>query len=254
MLQQVEGIVVRSTDYGEGNKILVIFSKEQGKISLMARGAKKIKSRHAAVSQLFTHGIFTYYKGNASQMGTLNHGEVMTSHRSLQENLEKTAYGSYLVELVDRLFPDQEGSTYVFYQLCAALNAIDENKDSQIITHIFELIMMKSSGYAPVFDSCVSCGKERAEEENVYFSVSSGGFVCRMCHATVSDAKLMHKKTFKLLHLLHQVDLRKLGSISVSQNTKSELMQWMSAYVDYHTNVVWKSRRFIEQMKKYELS
>lgn len=60
MFQKVEGIVIRTTDYGETNKIVTIYSREFGKISAMARGAKKPKSRLAAISQLMTHGHFLF--------------------------------------------------------------------------------------------------------------------------------------------------------------------------------------------------
>ncbi|MGE0992705.1 DNA repair protein RecO, partial [Bacillus sp. GMa5/2] len=77
MFQKVEGIVIRTTDYGETNKIVTIFSRELGKISAMARGAKKPKSRLASVSQLMTHGHFLIQMG--SGLGTLQQGEIIST-------------------------------------------------------------------------------------------------------------------------------------------------------------------------------
>lgn len=254
MLYEVEGIIVRTMNYGEAGKILVVFSKQQGKISLMARGAKKLKSRHASVSQLFTHGDFTYYKGGSSQMGTLNQGDILHAHRSLHEDLHKAAYAAYLVELVDRLFADQEGSSHVFNQLSAGLTALEEDKDPPIVIHIFELLMLHVSGYAPVLDHCSVCGKEVNITDKVALSIASGGYLCGTCMHAAQEVQFVDAKTFKLMRLMQHVDLRKLGSISVSVPTKQQLGKWLGAYIDYHTNVFWKSRHFIDQMKKFELS
>ncbi|MDQ0876910.1 DNA repair protein RecO [Paenibacillus sp. V4I3] len=66
MLRSVQGIVLRSMDYGEGNKIISLFTPELGKVGVMARGAKKVKSRHAAVTQLFTYGDFVFFTTKGS--------------------------------------------------------------------------------------------------------------------------------------------------------------------------------------------
>ena len=58
MLQKCEGIILRTTDYGETNKIVSLFTRELGKYGVMAKGAKKTKSRLAAITQPFTYGIF----------------------------------------------------------------------------------------------------------------------------------------------------------------------------------------------------
>ena len=85
MFQKVEGIVIRTTDYGETNKIVTIYSREFGKVSAMARGAKKPKSRLAAISQLMTHGHFLIQMG--SGLGTLQQGEIISSMKEIREDI-----------------------------------------------------------------------------------------------------------------------------------------------------------------------
>lgn len=250
MLYEAEGIVVRSMDYGEGNKIIVLLTKEAGKVSVMARGAKKLKSRHSAITQMFTHGIYTYFKGNVSQMGTLNHGEIISSHHAIRENLNKSAYAAYLAELTDRLIGEAEGGGFVFGQLAAAMMAIEEDKDLAMILHIYEMVMLSVAGYAPSFSECVSCGGALTEP---WFSVSGGGALCTRCRSVQPDAMLLAPGVFKVLRAIQRANLRNLGNISVSDQTKQQLKQAMRLYMDYHTGVTWKARHFIEQMEKYEL-
>ncbi len=61
MQYRVQGIVIRSMDYGEGNKIITLFTRELGKMSVVARGAKKVKSRYGSSAQLFTYGDYLFF-------------------------------------------------------------------------------------------------------------------------------------------------------------------------------------------------
>ena len=80
MLQKCEGIVIRTTDYGETNKIVTLYTREWGKIGVMARGAKKPNSRLSAITQLFTYGYFLLQNGRG--LGSMQQGEIITPLRA----------------------------------------------------------------------------------------------------------------------------------------------------------------------------
>jgi DNA repair protein RecO (recombination protein O) len=247
MLYRVEGIVIRSMDYGEGNKIISLYTKQYGKVSVMARGVKKMKSRHSAITQLFTYGEFAYFK--SGQMGTLNDGEIVRSHHRLREDLHMAAYAAYLAELVDRMTEENDGSAYLFEQLNAGLDAMEDGKDAQITAHIFEMKMLSFAGYSPVLAECVSCG---GNAQDPVISVSMGGLLCTACRSRDTAAMVVSEGTLKLLSLFTQMDLRRLGAVNVKPNTKAELKRCMREWMDTHVDVRFKSRGFLDQMEKYD--
>lgn len=249
MLRSLQGIVLRSTDYGEGDKIISLFTPELGKVSLMARGAKKVKSRHAAVTQLFTYGDFVFFKAG-SQMGSLSNGEIIEAHHALREDLHKSAYAAYLAEMTDRMLGDEEGSAFLFEQLKAGLAAIEADKDMQIVVHLYEMKMFELAGYLPVTNCCVSCG---AESELYFFSPMLGGCLCSRCRFKDTTAIAIGEGALKLLKLFPRMDMRRLGAVQVKEETKTQLKQCMRAYMDTHVGIKWKSRSFIEQMENYEI-
>lgn len=110
MLYRVEGIVIRSMDYGEGNKIITLCTESGGKVGVLVRGAKKPKSRHAALVQPFTYGQYVYFRNTG--LGTLNAGEIVESYHELREDLVKASYASYACELLDRVLQDEETGTF----------------------------------------------------------------------------------------------------------------------------------------------
>ncbi|CAM3436284.1 DNA repair protein RecO [Marinicrinis lubricantis] len=245
MLQRAEGVVIKSFDYGEGNKIVKLLT-ETGKVTVMAKGAKKVKSRHSAVVQMFTHADFVFYK--SGDMGTLNHGETIQSFHALRTDLYKSAYAAYLAEITDRLMEEQEGSSAIFHQLIAGFEALEADKDPVIVMQTYELKMLHLAGYAPIFDTCVSCG---AKERLSYFSPGMGGALCTDCQTQDTYRMPVDDKARKLLYMLQRLDLKRLGETNVSDGTKQQTQQLLRRFMDTHIHIKWKARSFLDQMKEY---
>jgi DNA repair protein RecO (recombination protein O) len=242
MLYKVEGIVLRSMDYGESNRIIAIYTRHNGKISVMVRGAKKMNSKLASVTQ------FVIYK--TSSMGTLNQGEPYDSHRKLREDLHMSAYSAYVVELIDRIVPESESNEIMFEQLKASLEAIETGKEAAIVLHIMEMKMLAVAGYLPQLDACVSCGSDQGE---MSISIAQGGVLCSNCRRNDNYALHPAAAVLKLLRLFQRLDLRRLGDIEVKPNTKAQLKQIMRAFMDTYIDARLKSRSFLDQMDKYQM-
>ncbi|MGO4541148.1 DNA repair protein RecO [Paenibacillus sp. 2TAB19] len=245
MLYRVEGIVIRSMDYGEGNKIVTLLTNTNGKAGVLIRGAKKVKSKHGSLAQPFTYGEFVYFR--TSGLGTLNHGEIIESHHLLREQLDKTAYAAYVVELTDRALQDDEVGNYHFEQLKACLSALEEGKDLQIVSHLYEMRMLDSAGYAPEFDQCVHCGNVVGPFR---LSPYAGGVLCSRCTGKDPFAMPLSEGAYKLLKLFRRLDMRRLGQIQVRPETKAELKLCMRKLMDTHMSLQLKSRSFLDQLDK----
>lgn len=249
MLFKAEGIVIRSKDYGEGNKIVTIFSSDVGKISVMARGAKKTKSRLSSISQLFTYGQYLFYKGtSANSMGSLSQGEIIESFRNLRSDLTKTAYAAYFAELMDRIIEDGERNPYLFNLLLTTYRYLDEDKDAEILARLYELKILVAGGYRPQLDQCTHCA---VQEGTFGFSVKEGGFLCQDCQHLDPNCIALKTNTIKLLRVLYYFEINRLGNINVKSETKEELRHALWMFMDHHTPLRLKSRSFLEQMHKF---
>lgn len=246
MLYRVEGIVIRSTDYGEGNKIITLLTPSYGKQGVVVRGAKKAKSRYGALAQLFTYGEFSFYKSGS--LGTLNSGEIIEPFRELREGLEGPAYAAYAAELTDRAVGDDEAAAYLFHQLKACQTALAEGKDPQVVLRVYEMKVVGASGYAPVLDECVSCGRT---DEPFRFSPAAGGALCRACGHRDPAALELQEAVWKLLRLFAALDLRRLGNVTVKESSKKQLQLALRRWMDTHMALNLKSRNFLDQWEKY---
>lgn len=243
MLQKCEGIVIRRTDYGENNKIVTLYTREFGKIGVMARGAHKPSSRLSAVTQLFYYGYFLFMPSKG--LGGLQQGEMIDSMRSIREDIFATAYASYVVELLDKSVDDRTANPYLFELLHQTLHYIDEGYDPEVLKFIFEMKMLQVNGLNPVLDQCAVCGTSEGEFS---FSIKEGGFICQKCVPRDRYHLKISQTSVKLLRLFYYFDLSRLGTISIKPETKKELQKVIDAYYDEYSGLHLKSKKFLKQM------
>lgn len=243
MLQKCEGIVIRTNHYGESNKVVTLYTREWGKIGVMAAGAKKPNSRLAAVTQPFTYGQFLVKK--SSGLGSLQQGDIISSMRGIKEDIFLTAYASYIIDLTDKCTDEKKPNPYLFELLYQTINNMNEGLDPEILVNIYEMKMLNSLGMYPVLDQCTICKNTEGEFS---FSIREGGFICHRClekdpyHYKISQA------TVKLLRLFYYLDISRLGNISVKDATKKEIKKIITAYYDEYSGLHLKTKKFLNQM------
>ncbi|MCA1009714.1 DNA repair protein RecO [Halobacillus halophilus] len=243
MLEKVEGIVIRTRDYGETHKIVTFFTREKGKIGVMARGAKKPKSRTASVTQPFIHGMYLIQIG--SGLGSLSQGEMITSLRSIREDIVKTAYASYLAELVDKLIDEKQPDPFMYEQFLQTLLWMNEGKDAAVLSMIYELKLFKKAGFSPVVDYCINCG---SQEGPYSFSILEGGLLCYRCKFRDQNAYGLPDPLPKLLRIFVHMDVKRLGQISMKEKNKKILRLIMDEYYDRYGGYLIKSKKFLKQL------
>ncbi|MED3624809.1 DNA repair protein RecO [Neobacillus thermocopriae] len=246
MFQRCEGIIIRTTDYGETNKIITIYTREWGKIGVMAKGAKKPNSRLSSITQLFTYGYFLIQKGKG--LGNLQQGEIISSMRAIGEDIFLTAYASYIVELTDKCTEEKKPNPFHFELLFQTLHYLNEGNDPDILMNIYEMKMLNVLGLYPILNQCSVCA---STDGHFSFSIREGGFLCHRCldkdpyHLKISPA------TVKLLRLFYYFDLSRLGTISVRNETKEELKKVISAYYEEYSGLHFKTKKFLNSMEEF---
>lgn len=244
LLNKWEGIILKSIPYGESNKIVTIFTKEAGKLTAMARGAKKPASRLAAITQPFTHGTFLIRTGRG--MGTLEQGERGESMRFIREDLEATAYASYIIELIDRLTENNERIQGIYELLYDALHAIDERYDPEAIALFVEWKMLPVAGIHPVLHQCANCG---ATEGEFAFSFQEIGFLCHRCFHIDKYLIRISPTQLKLIRTFYTVPIHRVGNLTLKKTTKQFMKKLVRTIYDEQVGIRLKSRSFLDQLE-----
>lgn len=243
MLEKVDGFVIKSQDYRETNKIVTIFSKRFGKFSGLARGAKKPKSRMAAVTQPFVYSQFFVYMN--SGLSTIQQGEIIDSFRGIREDIIKTAFAAYIAELTEKLLDSKSPDADLFQQFYETLKWIADNDDAQIPIMMYELKLFQKGGFAPIVDRCVNCG---STESPFWFSIAEGGLLCKFCSHMDPASIALPETLAKLLYVFASIGLQRVGSISVKEQNKQLLRQILDSYYNHYGGYYLKTKHFLKQL------
>lgn len=245
MLEKVEGIILNERDYSETSKIIHVLTKEYGYISILAKGAKQIKSPLRSVTRKLTYGFFhIYYKPD--KLSILNAVDIISSFRNIEKDLLKISYASFLLDLTEQVMK-QSKNNFIFEMLLATLKKIEENYNPEILTDILELKYLEFLGVMPILDGCALCGSKNGI---VTLNASRGGYICRNCY---QNEPIYSSKTLQLLRMFYYVDIEKISKIEVSEKSKKEIGTFLEEYYDKYTGIYLKSKNFIKDIHRLNI-
>ncbi len=246
---RTEGIILRRKDFGESDRILVLFTRKLGRISGIAKGSRKPTSKIAGHLELFMRSSFLISRGR--NLHLITQAEVLDSFDSLRVDLQGIGQGSYIVELVDAV-TFEEGSNHNLYELLlTTLTALDSGDDSTIITHFFELHLLGLVGFQPEFFICVECGKKITEQDQ-YISGELGGVVCPSCVTTISraDIRRVSARILKYLRHFQRSSLQELMVLNIPSDVRKGLEEVIRYYLTHTLERQLNSPEFINRMKE----
>lgn len=136
-----------STTYSEADKIITVYTKEFGKIALLARGIKKLKSRKRGALQVFSIIKFTAYRGNG--MPVVVEAEVIDSLVEIRNDLKKIAIAFFYVEAISRTTREDEGNSEIYSLLVGYLTKLKENEKYGLYRKQFVIKLVEILGFIP---------------------------------------------------------------------------------------------------------
>lgn len=154
-------VVLKGFDLGEADRILTVFSRQFGKISVMAKGLRRIKSRKAGSVEVATQANLFVAEGK--NFFILQEVAVVSSFTNLKSSMGTLKYGYYVLELIDVLMPEHEAHETVFSLLIQILTLLDSHP-RKIFIRAFEVKLMVELGYLAVDPEDLISGKISGSE------------------------------------------------------------------------------------------
>lgn len=240
----VEAIVLRTREYSETDLLVTLYSKELGRFSAIAKGARKVKSSLRGVVQPFMCSRFAILPGR--NLGIITQGTVLNPYLGLREDLSKIAYGSYFLELVQLGTEENKIQPDVYYLLQAALVLLELGQDAALTARFFELRFLDVLGYRPYLGGCVNC-RRRVQNSQFLLSPVKGGVLCSSCGSGLS-LPILHAGTVLMMEKLLRVPLTQLPNLKMGKDAESEMEQSLQVYLDYHIERFSKARGLLQQL------
>ncbi len=173
----VNGVVLRETAYGEGDKVLTVLAEGFGKIQVWAKGARRVKSVLLSASHPFTYAEFTLSQKRGSYY--CNSAKVIESHFKLRSDLEKLSLAGYFAEAVSHIVQENQQEDEIMKLFLNSLYMLTYSQKTQAhIKAVFEMRLMSQAGYTPQLNSCVRCGAQGVPLLGFDYG---GGMLCGKC-------------------------------------------------------------------------
>lgn len=141
------GVVINSRKYSEADRIITLYSKDYGKLVLMAKGIRKLKSRKRGIVELFSHIKFSASKGKV--MDVFDEAYLLNSHLGLKRNLNKLSLAFFMVEVIDKIAQEGEKNNELYELILNYLERIQKEKKLKLLRHDFIGDLVVTLGYWP---------------------------------------------------------------------------------------------------------
>ncbi len=175
---RVEAVVLRHNDWGEADRLLSLYTREQGKLRTIAKGVRRMRSRKAGHLEPFTRVALLLARGR--DFWIITQAETVDAYLPLGEDLVRTGYAAYVIELLDR-FTYEEGENRALYALLVdTLGRVTHEPDAFLAVRYYEMRLFDLVGFRPNLFQCMQCGSV-IKAQDQFFSAERGGVLCPKC-------------------------------------------------------------------------
>ncbi len=248
--KQTDGIVIQKRNYREIDLIATVFSREFGKISGIAFGARKSMKRFANCMDLFSYSRFFFTPRSGFDLVRMDSCELIRGMENVSKDLNGFAHASYIAELTSSLTAEEDRNVEIFELLSACLGLIDEHSSPEDITRIFEIRFLTLLGYKLVLDRCMACKKDVIKGSIAYFDSAEGGIRCDSC--AVDRSLPLHDGTLKGLLFAQSEPLATACRIRLGKRAGEEAEKILETLFVHLMQKRPKSLDSIRQAKEHE--
>ncbi len=235
-IRKMEGIVVGEQNYSESSKILKIFVKDLGIISVLSKGCKKPKSplREASTKLIYANFDISY---NEKGLSTLISVDIIKIFKNIimdYHDLAKKMYSFIIVDLSCQVASQKQIDisevNEIYDILISSIYKIDIGINPEVLLDIVMLKYLKYLGVLPNIDSCSLCG---SNNEIVTMDPKCYGFICKECY---NGERMVNPKSLKLIRMLYYVDIGKINNLDVSEEYE-DVHIFINEYYEEHTGI-----------------
>jgi DNA repair protein RecO (recombination protein O) len=247
---RTEAIVLRVTDFGESDRIVYLLTQDNGRISAIAKGARRSRRRFLGTLDLFHHVRVRLEPARRGGLARLEAAALVYHFPSLREDLRRFALGCFVLELLGRLAPEAAGGrdgAALFRFAREGLAEIDERTPDRHTRVLLTLRALDAAGLRPELRCCVRCGVEVAVGGRVGFHIGDGGPVCMGCDR--GDPVLgVALGTLRALERGLALPAGQLDRLRFSASALLESEAILSRFQRYHLGLELQSEAFLERV------
>lgn len=215
---KISGVVLSESNMGDFDKMLTILTPNFGKISCVAKGARRPRSALLAGSQIFCFGEYLMYKGTNTYH--INSVEPIEVFYNIRTDLDKLNVAVHINKIVQEVTGENQNCFNIMQLLLNTLYVISEtDKDLDLVLSIFKLRLLSILGFRPTVNECVNC---KGKESLIYFSLRDNGVKCSACGKQDKSSITISESTYNAIKYTITAPPKKLFSFSIKDESLEE--------------------------------
>jgi DNA repair protein RecO (recombination protein O) len=228
MLQRTEGIVLKTSPFGEADLIVTYITKDCGILKTFAKSPRKIKSRFGSSLEPLTYSRISFWGKEDSSLPRLVQSDIIYPFHSLRSSLKSFLRVSEIFELTLNVVPERDTGSRVYSLLVHTLRAM-EGYQTELLMLFYKLKLLEIAGYFPGLGGCGRCG----QKGNLFY-LSHGTVLCNRCSKGQRPLKTLSPAVIRLCANLKEWDMDKLNRIKPDE----KMLQELTALIDEHTKYI----------------
>jgi DNA repair protein RecO (recombination protein O) len=240
-------------DYGDFDIIITFFSLKKGKLSLIAKSAKKSTKRFGGILELFSELEVVCSAGRGKGLPVLQEAALKQPFGGIRTDFQKTAFASYWAELIHDWMEENFKLASVYFLLRHVLSELDSGgTPAAVLNLLFQMRFLAISGHRPNLHLCSLCQREleNMKQETVMVDLKRGGILCARCAPGSAARMSLSKGTIKQLLWVECGKLDKAARIKFSPTALKEGTDFLEEFVPYHLGKQPRSLKFLRQLRK----
>jgi DNA repair protein RecO (recombination protein O) len=250
-LRKDEAVILRTRDYLESDRLITFFSRSQGQLTGIAKGARRSKKRFVHTLEPLSHVLITYADRSSSGLVRIDASELKNGFIELRNDVVRLGYAGLGCEVVLEMSPARQANPTLFTLLNQYLDQLAGKGDPENSSFLFLLRMLGLSGYAPNLHTCLRCSRDSTSGQAWYFSISQGGLLCAN-HRHAGKVYHLSLGTVLLLKQAQQLPLAKVWRLRFHRQSRDECRFLLLDLVRHHLEKDLKSLRLLHQIGALE--
>jgi len=250
-----DGILLKRIDYGEHDLIVTFFTTSMGRISVIAKNAKKSVKRFAGALEPFSAmNLECTLPKRKNLMPVLNNVDLSNPFSKIRTNTASTGYACYWLELVNSWMEEGKGQAGLYDLLFYVLSALDSGfMEKQVLSLLFQIRFMNLSGFSPDFTSCGCCSTslDEIDQQRITFDFNEGRLVCDKCGKNSAGQGIsVSKGTLKQLFWINNSDLGRAERLRFSPCAIREGEALLESFIPCHLGREVNSLMFLRRIRE----
>ena len=200
--EKTDALVIRLADFSESSRVVTLFTRDFGKISCLAKGAKRLKSAFEAGLDLLSECRIVFIHKSSSSLDLLTESQLVQRFHPSSTSLTHLYCGYYIAELLNTLTEEADPHPELYEAARVVLAELASKDSVQVPLLRFELAALKEIGQLPDFETCTICHSPFHLGVSGRFWVSQGGLICAQCGRPEYDTNEIHAGSIAILQTL----------------------------------------------------